>query len=218
MIYSANYGRWDPDRRQPVQLRMFTETTHPLGLMARYIDRQAPKPRHHAGAPETQSRLDAKWWKLRPDLAMPGEEITVWMDASVTILERDFEALAIAELGDDDALFMPHPWRDCIYDECEASKVGHKYAGQPIDEQCARYREAGHPEHWGLFQTTVLVRRDNERTRALNDAWWQEIIDWSIQDQLSLPPLVRVAPGLRWHTWPVNPIAAGWLRWGSFNA
>ena len=152
---------------------------------------------------------------------MPGEPVTIWIDSSVTILRPDFADLCLSELGDDDALFMPHPWRDCIYDEAQASlmpELDHKYGGQFIPEQMAAYREAGHPEHWGLVQSTVMVRRDNVRTATLNDQWWNEITYWSIQDQLSLPYLVRKAKWLRWHYWPVNPIAAGWLAWGMYNA
>jgi hypothetical protein len=95
-----------------------------------------------------------------------------------------------------------------------------KYGGQFIPEQMGAYREAGHPEHWGLIQSTVLVRRDNPRTRAMNEAWWDAIVQWSIQDQLSLPYILRklTKRRLRWHYWPVNPIAAGWLAWGEYNA
>jgi hypothetical protein len=219
MIYSANYGSWDPPRAQPVSVRLFTERSHPLASKARYLP-DGPPSRHHPQMPQTQNRLDAKWWKLRPDLACPDAEVTVWMDASVTILRPDFEELAVAELGDDDALFMRHPWRDCIYDEYEASMVpglAGKYGGQFAPEQMAAYREAGHPEHWGLIQSTVIVRRDNPRVRAFDEAWWAEIVQWSIQDQLSLPAVLRTAD-LRWHYWPVNPIAAGWLAWGMYNA
>ncbi len=221
MIYSANYGHWDPPRVQPVEVRMFTEASHPLGLSARYI--AAPGSRHHPAPPQTQHRLDAKWWKLRPDLACPEAETTVWMDASMTLLRPDFEALALAELGDDDALFMRHPWRDCIYAEHTASAEAHleaKYGGMPIAEQVAHYRAEGHPEHWGLIHSGLIVRRNNDRVRAFGEAWWAEIVAWSIQDQLSLPPVLRrlTKRRLRWHYWPVDPITAGWVRWGTYNA
>ena len=218
MIYSANYGGWDPPRAQPVAVRMFTDETHPLTLAAPYVPERGD--RAHPTDPQTQNRLNAKWWKLRPDLACPEAEVTVWIDASVTILRPDIEALALEELGDDDALFMRHPWRDDIYAEQEASHPNMKYDGQPTAGQVAHYRADGHPEHWGLIQTTMLVRRNNARVRALDEAWWDEIVRWSIQDQLSLPYLLRMFTKrrLRWHYWPENPIAAGWLRWGSYNA
>lgn len=220
MIYSANYGAWDPPRPNAAPVRLFTDQTHPLACAARYLRPYQPVSHSHLSPPSTQNRLNAKWWKLRPDLALPDEPVTIWIDASVTILRPDFAELCLAELGDDDALLMRHPWRDCVYAEAavsQAPELEHKYGGQFIPEQMARYREQGHPEGWGLVQTTVIVRRDTERMRALNDAWWAEIVAWSIQDQLSLPPRLRTMD-LRWHYWPVNPIAAGWLAWGTYNA
>jgi hypothetical protein len=199
---------------------MFTEQSHPLHNTARYSTAQ-PGSRSHPVPAQTQCRLDAKWWKLNPEAALPDEKVTIWVDASVTILRDDFAALCLAELGDDDALFMRHPWRDDIYEEATASLVPGlhpKYGGQFIPEQMQHYRDAGHPEHWGLVQTTVLVRRNNRRTRELNDRWWAEIVHWSIQDQLSLPYVLRRSTNLAWHYWPVNPIKAGWLRWGQYNA
>ena len=220
VLYTANYGSWDPPRQQPVYVRTFTERTHPLTVTASYI--QPPHVHHgHPVPAETQNRLDAKWWKLNPDEALPGEDVTIWIDASVTILRADFADLCLAELGDDDALFMRHPWRDCIYTEAAASLVpglDSKYGRQFLPEQMDHYRAQGHPEGWGLIQSTVLVRRDNDRVRELNDRWWAEIVQWSIQDQLSLPYVVRRMKDLRWHYWPTNPIEAGWLRWGTFNA
>lgn len=219
MIYSANYGSWDPERQQPVPVRMFTEKTHPVTTAALYI--RPPAGSHsHSGSGHTQNRLDAKWWKLRPDLACPEAAVTVWIDASMTLLRPDIEALAVAELGDDDALFMRHPWRDDIYAEREASHPNAKYDDQPTAEQVAHYRAEGHPEHWGLIHSGLLVRRNNARVRAFDDAWWAEIIRWSVQDQLSLPYVLRrlTKRRLRWHYWPVDPITAGWVRWGTYNA
>lgn len=223
MIYSANYGSWDPPRPNAAPVTLFTERDYPLATTARYMKPYQPISHSHPQPNATQNRLDAKWWKCRPDLALPGEPVTIWVDSSVTILRPDFAELCLAELGDDDALFMPHPWRDCIYAEAEASlaaELDHKYGGMPVREQMAAYRAAGHPEHWGLIQSTVLIRRDNARTRTLNDMWWNEITQWTIQDQVSLPYLLRklTKRRLRWHYWPVNPIAAGWLAWGMYNA
>ncbi len=205
MIYSANYGDYEPVRPQPSSVSMFSDITIPPVI----TDWQ----RVGTAVP----RMDAKWWKVKPELACPGAEVTVWIDGSVTLLVPDFYERAVAELGDDDALFMAHPWRDCIYDEREASHPNGKYDGQPTREQVETYRAAGHPEHWGLIQTTVMVRRDTPRMRAVNEAWWAEMLRWSVQDQLSLPPLLRTMD-LRWHAWPEHPIFdLGWLRWGEYN-
>ena len=209
MIYSANYGGWDPPRSQPVPVQTYTDETQP-------IPRDDPRMAVAYLSDLSYPRLAAKWWKVRPDLACPDAGITVWIDGSMTLLVPDLLSRAVEELGSDDALFMRHPWRDCIYDEREASHPNEKYDGQPTDEQVMAYRNAGHPAHWGLAHSGLIVRRNNRRVRAFDERWWQEIALWSIQDQLSLPFLLRTTP-LRWHWWPTDPITAGWVRWGSFN-
>ena len=203
-MYSAVCGDYEPHRPQPVPVAVYHEDGVP------------PIATDWTRVGSAYPRMDAKWWKVRPDLVHPGG-VSVWLDGSVTILDPDFHDRCIAELGDDDALLMRHPWRDCIYDEQAASHPNGKYDGQPTREQVASYREAGHPEHWGLVQTTVMVRRDTDRMRAVDEAWWAEMLRWSLQDQLSLPPLLRTMD-LRWHFWPEHPIFdLGWLRWGEYN-
>lgn len=194
VTYSAVYGAFDTIRPQPVPVRLFTEGTHPLPFM--------PDP-----------RLAAKWWKLRPDLACPDADVTIWIDGSIDILRPDFPDLCLAALGDADAIFMAHPERDDIYEEAVVSGHFAKYDGMPLFDQVCSYRRAGHPEHWGLFHAALLVRRNTPAVQALDEAWWAENVRWSIQDQLSLPPLLRTMP-LVWRVFDVSPIQAGWVRWG----
>lgn len=192
--YSAVYGDFDEERPQPVHIARFTDTTHPL---PQYAD----------------SRLAAKWWKARPDLACPDAEVTVWLDGSFDVLVPDLAQRCLAALGEADAIFIRHPWRDCIYDEAEVSLHLAKYDGQPLLDQACAYRRAGHPEHWGLMHAGMLVRRASPAMDAVNRAWWDEIVRWSLQDQLSLPPLLRTMP-VRFKWFEESPMDAGWVRWG----
>ena len=192
MAYSANYGAFDFPRTQPVPVRMFTDETHPL-------------PEYSA------PRMAAKWWKLHPEAACPEADVSVWLDANLDIMRGDFLALCVAELGDDDAVFLPHPWNDCIYPEARDSLRGAKYDGMPIVEQAEHYRALGHPEHWGLFHASILIRRHNAAVRAFDEAWWHENVVWSLQDQVSLSPVLRTSE-LRWHVMTKRPHDLGWVK------
>jgi hypothetical protein len=198
-VYSAVYGEFDAIRRQPVPVRMFTERMHPLPEIA-------------------DPRLAAKWWKVRPDLACPDADVTIWLDGSMDVRVPDLAERCLDALGDADAIFVRHPERDDIYEEARASIGFAKYAGQPLESQVEAYRGVGHPEHWGLAHAGMLVRRNNERMRAFDEAWWTEITRWSLQDQLSLPPLLRAMP-LDYRWFDVSPLDAkpgdaGWVHWG----
>jgi TOD1/MUCI70, glycosyltransferase-like domain len=199
LIYSAVYGGFDTIRPQPVPIRRFTDISHPLAY---------PDP-----------RMKAKWWKVRPDLACPDADVTIWIDGSMDVLIPDLAERCLDALGDLDALFVRHQERDDIYEEAAFSRRGAKYAGQPMREQVERYRADGHPEHWGLIHAAFLVRRNSRAMRSFDQAWWREITHWSIQDQLSLPPLLRTLP-LRWRFWDVSPLDvlpgdARWVHWGT---
>ena len=199
VVYSAVYGGFDAPRRQPIPVRLFTDETHPLPELP-------------------DARLRAKWWKVRPDLACPDVEVTIWIDGSMEIIRPDLVDLCLDMLGNADAVFGRHPWRDDIYEEAAVSMHLAKYQGQPLLEQVNSYRRAGHPEHWGLMHAGFLVRRNNARMQAVDEAWWREILKWSIQDQLSLPPLLRTMPlDYRWCEVPLVDFTTAehaWVHWG----
>lgn len=145
--------------------------------------------------------MRAKWWKLHPELAAPDAEASVWIDGSIRPLPgfvgRCGAALSDHEDGLDVAL-TPHPWRDCIYDELEASVGLPKYEAGPMRAQVEHYRLAGHPPRWGLFASGAIARRHTPAVRFLDESWWAEIVRWHWQDQLSLPVVLRNEGRVRW--------------------
>jgi len=194
-IYSAIYGGYDLVRDRP-GVTLFTEADEPLTELP-------------------LNRLRAKWWKVIPHIACPAADVTVWIDGNMDVRIPDLAERCVAELGDDDMLFIRHPWRDDIYEEAVESLKMSKYRGMPLLEQVRSYRRSGHPKHWGLVHGGLLVRRNTPAVVDFDRTWWHEIVRWSVQDQLSLPPLLRRSD-LRWHWWPVSPLDdvpgdAGWV-------
>jgi hypothetical protein len=133
-------------------------------------------------------RMSAKWIKMNPELLLPDYDLTVWIDASIGIVDPAFVALFEPGGAPDGFSLFPHPDRDNIYDECAASEPMPKYAGEPMREQCEHYRSGGLPPDHGLWATGVMIRNNrSERLRAMNLDWMNENLRWSYQDQLSLP-------------------------------
>lgn len=165
----------------------------------------------HDGPSGEHPRDAAKEYKLFPDLFLPEYEHTIWIDGSHEITNPRFVEWALGSIGESDIALYRHPWRDCIYDEAKASLELQKYDGQPITEQVNSYR-GEHPEHWGLWATGTLARRNTPQVAALMSAWSDEMDKWSYQDQLSFPVVCRrlgVTPeefpcgqvvGNTWHT------------------
>lgn len=149
----------------------------------------------------TAPMLAHKWWKTHPELACPDAEVSIWMDGSMQVAISGYVERCLQLLGQDDVSFMTHPERSCIYPEAEYSAVLHwRYDAAAITEQAAHYQNF-HPANWDLFATGLIIRRHTPIVLELGHLWWQENINWSHQDQLSLPVLVRLLEekGLKWN-------------------
>jgi hypothetical protein len=121
----------------------------------------------------------------------------------------DYVERALGALGSDDWACVPHPARNCIYPEAAFSATLARYDAQAIHAQVTFYGSVvGHPANWGLVATGANVRRHTPEVIELGQQWWQECINWSHQDQLSLPVLFRLNEGkvkwnmrMPWHQW-----------------
>ena len=142
----------------------------------------------HDPQPGVAPSRAAKNAKFRP-WEYTSAAVSVYLDASFRITSHWLAADGLA-LADPIAQF-PHPWRDCIYDEADASMPLPKYAGQPVTEQAACYRVAGHPPHWGLWASGVIARRHTPEIMALGAAWTRETDMWTLQCQISEPYILR---------------------------
>lgn len=135
---------------------------------------------------------------------------SVWVDASFRVRSKTFvsDVLGYAR----PLAQFTHPWRDCVYEEAQASRDLPKYAGEPVEGQAAHYRDLGHPEHWGLWATGVIARRHTLETVRMGLAWNRQVTDWSFQDQLSQPPVLRET-GIRPTALPGTHFSNPWLTY-----
>lgn len=185
-VICSIYGEYDPPPVQPTQsidAEWIFVTDKPTAVAGW---KTVVEPREHM-----HPRLAAKVAKCLPSLYTDAET-TVWLDGACKLLTRDSlfriikasEGAAIAQ--------VPHPLRDDIYEEAHASYGMPKYKGQPVFEQVESYRDAGHPEHWGLWATGLIVRDHGGRDLdEFGDRWLTEQVRWTYQDQLSEPHIVR---------------------------
>lgn len=139
--------------------------------------------------------------------------VSLWVDASFRIVSDRFAVEATSGLTNEEPIAQfVHPWRDCLYAEAKESAGLAKYAGEPVLEQAESYREAGHPEGWGLWATGVIARQHTEAVRKMGWLWLAETYRWSFQDQISQPFALR-EKGLRPAAFPGNHLATPWLAY-----
>lgn len=225
-VYTAIYGGYDSIKPPPAQsvstdFVCYTDRIPqvPRGLWRMVRDRRLAR---------LHPRLRAKWFKTHPHelfaqgrptfrnnlrlaLARPltRYHAVIWIDASIAIKSTHFARDMLANLGAHGMAMFRHPDRDCVFDEAAESIKWAKYAGLPIMAQVEAYRAEGYPAHRGLMAGGVLVYRTNWPSLArVCEAWWEENLHWTCQDQLSLPVVQwRLGIGNGWidgHLW-FNP-------------
>lgn len=177
IVYSSIYGGYDTPIKQIIKEKpiLFTDQLTVDGWSAKMK-------RVH----KKNDRMRAKYFKCNPHKELDCD-ISIWIDGSGTIRDKNFVKRCIEYLGDADMLAFKHPDRDCIYDEAEFCEMFEKYRHVDIMGQVREYKNMGWPEHTGLWACGLLVRRHNNRTKRFNKLWWEHINKYTYQDQLSFP-------------------------------
>lgn len=66
-----------------------------------------------------------------------------------------------------------------------------RYSNYTIKKQVDKYKNEGMPTHYGLPSLGAIFRKhDDEKVISLMEQWWEEIINYTNQDQLSFTYLM----------------------------
>lgn len=137
-----------------------------------------------------ESTLDnnrkAKQYKVLPHKYFPDYKYSFWLDGTFKIKGSIREYIYKNIKANSPMLNVIHTERDCIYEEYEASKIIPRYPRAVMEEQMENYKKEGFPKHYGLAVMGAIFRQhNNPEVINLMEAWWDEIIKYSNQDQLS---------------------------------
>lgn len=205
-IYSALYGPYEHVKPIPdlgVPAYMFTDMKGlylaNMGWVSVYVEPHPADSETWTDPSATVNMMRHKWWKTHPH-HLGDFDATIWMDASITVDVPNFVELCLGALGGDDWACVPHPSRNCIYTEADFSAQLSRYDAASLQKQAEWYRQIGHPANHGLIATGLNIRRHSETVVKVCENWWQENVNWSHQDQVSLPVLFRLQEDLKWNT------------------
>ncbi len=128
----------------------------------------------------------AKQYKVFPNKYLPEYKYSFWLDGSFKIKGSIREYIYKNLKANSNMLNVVHTERDCIYEEYKASKIIPRYPRAIMEEQINSYKKEGFPKHYGLAVMGAIFRKHNDKDVIdLMNAWWEEIIKYSNQDQLS---------------------------------
>lgn len=125
---------------------------------------------------------------LQNDMLMQ-YDYTVYIDGNIEIVAA--VSPIIECMGKTKMAVHYHRSRDCIFDEVISVKHLKKISGEDMDAQLECYRSEGFPEHFGLYENSILVRNNKDSSiKSLMNSWWSEMIKYPTRDQLSLPYVI----------------------------
>lgn len=128
----------------------------------------------------------AKQYKLFANRYFSNYKYSFWLDGTFKIVGSIREY--IYKYAKSKMLAVVHPERDCIYDEAVMAMPFPRYSNYTMINQVEKYRSEGMPEHYGLIAAGALFRAHNDpEIISIMEQWWKEIINYTNQDQLSLP-------------------------------
>lgn len=157
IIYTANIGNYDRDL--PIM-----ETEFPF---YRINCSNAKNP-----------RLLAREIKLKPHEFLPEHDFSIWIDSNLEMINPIFDF-------NYDIVTWKHYQRDCVYEEGQECIRLKKDNPEIIYKQLQKYRLENYPEHNGLINSSFLIRKNTENMREFSKAWWNELKNNSIRDQIS---------------------------------
>jgi len=138
----------------------------------------------HVKDKDTTNRRMSRRYKISVHNYLEDYRYWIYVDASIEMLISPRTAIE-KYLKDHDIAAMKHPWRDCVYDEMkECLRLG--VADWDLShEQAKYYRRMRYPDHHGLTENGVLIRRNTPQVIRFNE-FWQFIYDsYAERDQFS---------------------------------
>jgi hypothetical protein len=142
--------------------------------------------------PRMQARVPKLWgWDL-----VPGYDVYVWLDATLTFRQTSSVQWLLDELGEVDVALFKHPYRTTVAQEAaflreelpKSRRLMQRYTGELLDEQLEAVTGV---EEEGLHAGGVVVYRPTPRVCAMLAAWWKHVSCFHQDDQLSLPFVLK---------------------------
>jgi hypothetical protein len=135
---------------------------------------------------DIDNRKKARYLKTNPHKVLPNHDISIWMDHCFEpIFTNTTEFLNKIHFSDSQVMSYSHSERNCTYKESEIVINRKLDYPQVVQSQISRYQNEGFPENYGLFETGLTIRKNNNEVNQFNEAWWNEINKFSGRDQLS---------------------------------
>jgi hypothetical protein len=138
----------------------------------------------------------ARWLKI---MGWIDWEFSMWIDASFHIKKdlNDWWALRFKSPFS----AARHPLRTDIYAESRSCVVNSRGDNGKVQKQEDKYRALAFPMHTGIITSGILLRENTPECIKLHEAWWKELSEQSVRDQLSFAFVSYGVPWIHTYQW-----------------
>ena len=135
-----------------------------------------------------------RYHKFFPHVLFPDADCSIYIDGNLEIT-GDMIPLIKGLIKSGSALsFLKHPGHSTLEDEIAACIRLNKFKGDDIsmlDAQKEFYLREGLPENHPHFRASILLRdHRNEMLAPAMSLWWEQLLNYTGRDQLSLPYVI----------------------------
>ena len=109
----------------------------------------------------------------------------VWIDAYI-ILDNEKEEEFNNIINSNNIVFKEHPFRKCIYDECNAVIVHNKDTKFKVSINKGIFIREKMPKKYGLIETNIIMYKNTTENREFFKKVFTFMVNKSHRDQLSL--------------------------------
>lgn len=126
-----------------------------------------------------------RWHKTHPHILFPEYNLSIFHDSNITIRSNwIFDEIEKKKI---DLIIPEHCEHDCIYDEIKTCREAKRDDEDSFTKMHSFLEKSKFPEHYGLNETNLIVRKHNEKEIiGIMEEWWSFIQNYTKRDQLSL--------------------------------
>lgn len=126
-----------------------------------------------------------RYFKMNPFDVFAEYEYSIYIDGNIQVISDLTEY--IYRVGNCGFAAHMHSSRDCVYEESKAAVFAKKETQDQMDKHVEHLHKKSFPEHYGMLECNVLVRRKCDACKQLMRDWWREFLTYSKRDQMSIP-------------------------------
>jgi len=130
----------------------------------------------------------SRYVKLLPHKVLHSYEYSIWLDANIQILDKEFYTYICACINDKCKIaHVNHPLENCIYDDMVSCIYQGKTKFMETYKQLKFLRKEGFPKNYGLYENNFIIRNHNDSfVIKISEEWFDLYMKYTKRDQFSL--------------------------------